>query len=164
MESVEYPQETPAAVVYHASWMMNKLSLAQLGILLIKLKRKVSKDQLWLLLGMSWHLKITRVSSLWWDRYNCFFTESWNCGKSKENNNRDIIIYSKDAFKLAFEKYGSIIAIMAAALLFEISPLLYAINGKTVSCCRRFGVDICDTDTWRPSWRERSCQKLADAG
>lgn len=37
-------------------------------------------------------------------------------GKIKDITGGDIIIYSKDAFKLAFEKYDSIIAIMAAGI------------------------------------------------
>jgi len=36
--------------------------------------------------------------------------------KIKDITGGDIIIYSKDAFKLAFEKYGSIIAIMASGI------------------------------------------------
>lgn len=45
--------------------------------------------------------------------------------KIKDVTGGDIIIYSKDAFKLAFGKYGSIIAIMAAGIAVRnISPLV----------------------------------------
>jgi cobalt-precorrin 5A hydrolase len=45
--------------------------------------------------------------------------------KIKEITGGSIIIYSKDAFKLAFEKYGSIIAIMAAGIAVRnIAPLI----------------------------------------
>ena len=45
--------------------------------------------------------------------------------KIKDITGGDIIIYSKDAFKLAFEKYGSIIAIMAAGIAVRnIAPLV----------------------------------------
>lgn len=45
--------------------------------------------------------------------------------KIKNITGGNIIIYSKDAFKLAFEKYGSIIAIMAAGIAVRnIAPLV----------------------------------------
>jgi cobalt-precorrin 5A hydrolase len=45
--------------------------------------------------------------------------------KIKDLTGGDIIIYSKEAFKLAFEKYGSIIAIMAAGIAVRnIAPLV----------------------------------------
>lgn len=45
--------------------------------------------------------------------------------KIKDITGGDIIIYSKDAFKLAFEKYDSIIAIMAAGIAVRnIAPLI----------------------------------------
>jgi cobalt-precorrin 5A hydrolase len=45
--------------------------------------------------------------------------------KIKDIIGGDIIVYSKDAFKLAFEKYGSIIAIMAAGIAVRnIAPLV----------------------------------------
>jgi cobalt-precorrin 5A hydrolase len=45
--------------------------------------------------------------------------------KIKNITGGDIIFYSKDAFKLAFEKYGSIIAIMAAGIAVRnIAPLV----------------------------------------
>jgi len=45
--------------------------------------------------------------------------------KLKDITGGDIIIYSKDAFRLAFEKYGSIIAIMAAGIAVRnIAPLV----------------------------------------
>lgn len=45
--------------------------------------------------------------------------------KIKDITGGDIIVYSKDAFKLAFEKYGSIIAIMAVGIAVRnIAPIV----------------------------------------